>query len=41
VRDAVERIGKDLGAEIKVTGFVRFQLGETQSAGDAEGEQAA
>jgi elongation factor Ts len=41
VRDAVAQKGKELGAEIKVTGFERIQLGETQSTGDTEGEQAA
>ena len=41
VRDVLERVGKDLGAELKVSAFARFQLGETQSAGADETEQSA
>lgn len=40
VRDVVERIGQDLGAPVKVTGFARFQLGETQKPEEGEAEAA-
>ncbi|MDZ7713194.1 MAG: translation elongation factor Ts [Rhodovibrio sp.] len=38
VGDVLDKLGKDLGTEIKVTGMVRYQLGETQADG---GEQSA
>jgi elongation factor Ts len=38
VGDMLDKLGKDLGTEIKVTGMVRYQLGETQTDG---GEQSA
>jgi elongation factor Ts len=38
VGDVLDKLGKDLGTEIKVTGMVRYQLGETQTDG---GEQSA
>ena len=38
VGDMLDKLGKDLGTEIKVTGMVRYQLGETQADG---GEQSA
>ena len=43
VGDVVAKLGKDLGAEIKVTGFERFNLGEgiEKEAGDLASEVAA
>jgi elongation factor Ts len=38
VGDMLDKLGKDLGTEIQVTGMVRYQLGETQTDG---GEQSA
>ncbi len=38
VGDMLDKLGTDLGTEIKVTGMVRYQLGETQADG---GEQSA
>jgi elongation factor Ts len=38
VGDVLDKLGKDLGTEIKVTGMVRYQLGEGQTGG---GEQSA
>ena len=36
VGDMLDKLGKDLGTEIEVTGMVRYQLGETQTDGDEQ-----
>ncbi len=36
VGDVLDKLGKDLGSEIKVTGMVRYQLGETQAEDGAQ-----
>ena len=36
VGDMLDKLGKDLGTEIQVTGMVRYQLGETQTDGDEQ-----
>jgi elongation factor Ts len=37
VGDMLDKLGQDLGTEIKVTGMVRYQLGETQTGGGEDG----
>ena len=41
VRDVLANVGKDLGTDIKVAAFARFQLGETQKPAEGEAEQSA
>jgi elongation factor Ts len=41
VRTVVDNLAKELGTEIKVAGFRRFQLGEQESTGEDEGAEAA
>ncbi|MBK1697808.1 translation elongation factor Ts [Rhodovibrio salinarum] len=36
VGDVLDKLGKDLGTEIKVTGMARYQLGETQAEDDQQ-----
>lgn len=41
VRDVIERLGKELGTGVRVTGFARFQLGEHAASESGEDAQAS